>query len=77
MSIVQYDSGPTSNDLLESLIARHTPAAPAFQIVAQSAEDIQNIENAPAVSMGPYLLESRQTCLLTKISIYASARREP
>ena len=71
MSIPQYDSGSTSNDLLESLIAEHTPAALNYQIVAQSAEDVQNIENAPAVSMGPYLIKSGQRSLLTAISIYS------
>lgn len=69
MSIPQHDSGPTSNDLLERLVAEQTPAAPNYQIVAQSAEDIQNIENAPAVSMEPYLLQSGQERLLTKIGI--------
>ncbi len=49
MNIQQYDSGPTSNDLLESLTAEHTPAALNYQIVAQSAGDVQNLENAPAV----------------------------
>ncbi len=71
MSIPQHDSGPTSNDLLESLVVKRTPAALNYQIVAQSAEDIQNIENAPAVSMGPYLLKSGQRSLLTTISIYS------
>ncbi len=71
MSIQQYDSGFTSNDLLESLIAEHTPAALNYQIVAQSAEDVRNIENAPAVSMGPYLIKSGQRSLLTAISIYS------
>ena len=67
----QHDSGTTSNDLLESLIANHVPAEHNYQIVAQSAEDLQNIENSPAVSMGPYLLRSGQTRLLTTISIYS------
>jgi hypothetical protein len=71
MSILQYDSGSTSNDLLESLTAVHTPAALNYQIVVQSAEDVQNTRNAPAVSMGPYLIMSGQTSLLTKISIYS------
>ena len=71
MSIPQYDSGPTSNDLLESLVAESTPSALSYQIVAQSAEDVQNTQNAPAVSMGPYLLMSGQTSLLTTISIYS------
>ena len=42
-----------------------------YQIIAQSAGDVQNIENAPAVSMGPYLLKSGQIRLLTTISIYS------
>lgn len=33
--------------------------------------DVRNIENRPAVSMGPYLSESGQTRLLTPISIYS------
>lgn len=48
-------SARTSNDLLRELIARHDPLN--YQIVAQGAEDVQNIENAPAVSMAPYLIE--------------------
>ena len=71
MSIQQYDSGPTSNDLLERLVAKSTPGARHYQIVAQSAEDMQNIENAPAVSMGPYLLKSGQRSFLMTISIYS------
>ena len=71
MSILQFDSGPTSNDLLRRLIAKHSQEEPGYQIVAQSAEDVQNIENAPAISMGPYLLKSGQTCLLRTISIYS------
>jgi hypothetical protein len=57
-------SGPvlTSNDPLRPLIAERASAALNYQIVAQNAEDTQNIENAPAISMGPYLLQSgRQT----------------
>jgi hypothetical protein len=42
-----------------------------YQIVAQSAEDVQKVENAPAVSMGPYLVESGQTSLLRTLSIYS------
>jgi hypothetical protein len=58
MSSPQIDSGHTSNDLLENLVAEHAPAALNDQIVVQSAEDVQNIENTPAVSMGPCSLES-------------------
>ena len=50
MSIQQYDSGPTSNDLLESRVAENASAALHDSADAQSAENVQNIENAPAVS---------------------------
>jgi hypothetical protein len=53
MSIEQYDSGPTTNDLLESRLAENTPPALSNQVVAPGAEDTQNIENAPAISMEP------------------------
>ena len=39
--------------------------------MAQSAEEVQDTQNAPAVSMGPHLIESGQTQLLTTISIYS------
>src|ERR1700722_2780513 len=61
----------TSNDLLRRLVAKHASAVPNYQIISQSAEDVQNIENAPAISMGPYLLQSGQTNLLRTISIYS------
>jgi hypothetical protein len=38
MTTQDYDSGPTSNDLLERLIAKHAPAAPHLQIQAQGAD---------------------------------------
>jgi len=42
-----------------------------YEIVAQSAEEVLGTQNAPAVSMGPYLVDSGQTQLLTTISIYS------
>jgi hypothetical protein len=71
MSKAVCDSIRTSNDLLHDLIAEHALPALNYRIVAQSAEDVQNIQNAPAVSMVPYLIESGQTQLLNTISIYA------
>ena len=46
MSIQEYNSGPTSNDLLESRVAENTSAALNDRMVAQSAEDVQDIEIA-------------------------------
>jgi len=67
----------TSNDLLISLDMRHSRRSPNYEIVAQSAEEVQDIQNAPAVSMGPYLIESGQTQLLTTISIYSKRGESP
>jgi hypothetical protein len=53
MSNQEYDSGPTSNDLLESRIAENSSAALRNSICVQIAEDAPNIENAQAVSAEP------------------------
>ena len=42
--------------IFEGALSRNSPqAALNYQVVEQSAEDVQNIDNAPAVSIGPYL----------------------
>jgi hypothetical protein len=46
----QYQSVPTSNDLLESRVAENTSAALNDSIVSQSAEHVQSVENALPVS---------------------------
>lgn len=51
-------------------MSKHSAPTLNYQIVAQSAEEVQNTENAPAVSIGPYLLASGQSSLLRTISIY-------
>jgi hypothetical protein len=71
MNSTIYDSGRTSNDVLGDLVGKHKPAALNYQIIAQNAEDLREVQNAPAVSMGPYLLESGQIRLLTTISVYS------
>lgn len=42
-----------------------------YTVIAQSAEEVQDIQNAPAVSMGPYLVSVEKTNLLTTISVYS------
>ena len=42
-----------------------------YTAIAQSAEEVQDVQNAPSVSMGPYLISSEQTRLLTTLSIYS------
>jgi len=49
---LQYPSGHTSNDLLLSLDEENFKKALNYQIVAQSAEEVQNIQNAHAISIG-------------------------
>jgi hypothetical protein len=71
MSILISDWIHASDDLLARLMSKHSGPALSYQIVAQSAEEVQNTENAPAVSIGPYLLASGQTGLLRTISIYS------
>jgi hypothetical protein len=52
-----YDSGPTSNDLLESLIAENTPAALGDRMVAQGPEGTGNIEGTPGITLAPCISE--------------------
>lgn len=70
MNRPRYPAGYTSNDLLFSLGKQRCEPL-NYEIVAQSAQEVQDIESAPAVSMGPYMIESGQTQLLTTISIYS------
>jgi hypothetical protein len=55
MNALQSESGPTSNDLLHELVARQSRTDVHGRIVAQSAEDVRDIEDAPAVSAEPVL----------------------
>jgi hypothetical protein len=71
LSTRPYDELLISNDLLRSQLAEHASTSLNYQIVAQSAEDVQSVGNTPAVSMGPYLVESGQTSLLKTLSIYS------
>ncbi len=64
-------SNPTSNDLLLRLAPKYSRAVMNYRIISQSVPDIRDIENAPAVSMAPYLLRTEQMRLLTTISIYS------
>jgi adenylylsulfate kinase-like enzyme len=74
----QFSSEHTSNDLLFRLDPDGIRNALNYEIVAQSAEEVQDVRNAPPFSIGPYLIESGQTLLLTTISIYSErgANRE-
>ena len=62
---------PTSNDLLLLLTSEHPQKTFAYGTIAQTASDVQDVDNSPAISMGPYLIISGQTELLRSISIYS------
>lgn len=64
-------SNPTSNDLLLCPVSGHRQEAMNYTVIAQSADEVQDIQNAPSVSMGPYLIASGQTRVLTTLSIYS------
>jgi hypothetical protein len=62
---------PTSNDLLLLLTSQHLQSAFTYGTIAQTASDVQDVQNSPAISMGPYLIISGQTELLRSISVYS------
>jgi len=68
---MEYPSNPTSNDLLLRLASERPQEAMNYTVIAQSAADVQDTQNAPSVSMGPYLIVSEQTRLLTTLSVYS------
>jgi hypothetical protein len=61
----------TSNDLLFRLTAKHPQELANYRVVVQSAAELADIQNSPSVSMGPYLITSEQTRLLTTLSVYS------
>ncbi len=67
----QDNSNPTSNDLLFRLDPGHSRSVMNYKTVAQSVFDIRDVQNAPSVSMMPYLLATERIQLLTTISIYS------
>jgi hypothetical protein len=62
---------PTSNDRLLLLSSQRLQDAFAYGTIAHTASDVQDVDNSPAISMGPYLIISGQTELLRSISIYS------
>jgi len=61
----------TSNDLLFRLAAKHPQELANYRVIAQTAAEVGDIQNSPSVSMGPYLIASEQTRLLTALSVYS------
>ncbi len=66
-----FSTNPTSNDLLFRLALEHPQELANYTVIAQSAAEVMESQNSPSVSMGPYLIDSEQTRLLTTLSIYS------
>ena len=64
-------SGDTSNDVLFRLETMHLTDSMNYRIIAQSASEVRDIQNAPAISMSSFITESDQTKLLRTVSIYS------
>lgn len=71
MKETRVSSSYTSNDLLSSLNGEDARRPLNYQTIAQSAEEVGEVQNAPAFTMGPYLISSGQTKLLDAISVYS------
>ncbi len=67
----QFSSEHTSNDLLFRLQPESSRMPLNYEIVAQSSDEVQDVNNAPSFSIGPWLIESGQSELPTAISIYS------
>ena len=61
----------TSNDLLFRLAPDRATKTLHYQVITQSAQELQDPMNSPAVSMAPYLLGKDQSGLAMRISIYS------
>ena len=48
-----------------------------YTVIAQSADEVRHIENAPAISMAKFLVDRRQLELLPTISIYVERGNDP
>lgn len=42
-----------------------------YSVIAQNADEVQDAENSPSISIWPYLVTTAQTQLLNRISIYS------
>ena len=71
MTNSQYQSGDTSNDVLFRLDAIHPRPSLNYRIIAQSELEVQDVQNAPAISMSTFISQTEKTQLLTRISIYS------
>jgi hypothetical protein len=71
------ESGPgeaystTSNDLLLLFTTQRLQNGFTYGTIAQTAVEVQDVQNSPAVSIGPYLVILGQAELFRYISVYS------
>lgn len=68
---------PRTSELSSRSVAESAAGALNYTVIAQDANEVQDIENAPAVSMARFLVEREQMKLLPAISIYAERGNDP
>jgi hypothetical protein len=71
MSAKLYPPDDTSNDVLSELQAFPKEKPANYRVIAQDANDVRDLENAPAISMSYFITATEQTRLLTTLSIYS------
>ena len=63
--------GDTSNDVPSRLQASDAGRSLNYHVIVQDADEVRDLGNAPAISMGQSLTDTEQTRLLTTLSIYS------
>jgi hypothetical protein len=71
MNALELSPDDTSNDLLFRLQLLHPEHSLNYKVVAQSDEEVRDIQNAPAISMAQFIVDTDQANLLTTLSIYS------
>lgn len=71
MNIDVSPSGDTSNDVLSRLQALPKDRSATYHVIAQDADEVRDIQNAPAISMSHFMTATEQTRLLATLSIYS------
>jgi hypothetical protein len=71
MNVMPSPSGDTSNDVLSRLQISFQDKPANYRVIAQDADEVRDLQNAPAISMSHFITATDQTRLLTTLSIYS------
>jgi hypothetical protein len=70
MNVDLSPSGDTSNDVLSRLQKSSKDKSLNYRVISQDADEVQELDNSPAISMSNFITANSQTQLLTTLSIY-------